>query len=162
MNQTATQANEPTAENTKFKKGARVHVDFVSDSSTEFSGKHIKGDAIVDRHEDGYVYGQLEQGTPFMCPEKFVQLTPQEHIKQIRAEFEAWLKEQKQYSILINQHGADLFNFDSIHGYEKLAVAVAFELWKKFHLCCETNKVLLKKLHIATTALANKGGEHHG
>lgn len=161
MNLTVTQENEPTAEKTQFKKGARVHVDFISDSRTEFSGKHIKGDAIVDRHEDGYIFGQLEQGTPFLCPEKFVQLTPQEHLKQIREEFEEWLKVQKQYSILINQHGADLFNFDSIDGYEKLAVAITFELWEKLYLCRETNKVLQKKLNIATTALANKGGDHH-
>lgn len=161
MNQTIAQAKEPTAaKTTQFKKGTRVHVDFISDSRTEFSGKHIKGDAVVDRHEDGYVYGQLEQGTPFMCPENFVQLTSLELIKQIRGEFETWLKQQKQYSVLINQYGVDVFTFDSIDGYQKLAVALAFELWKELRLCRAENKALLNKLNGLNTTL--KGGDHHG
>ena len=161
MNQTIAQAKEPTAaKTTQFNKGTRVHVDFISDSRTEFSGKHIKGDAIVDRHEGGYVYGQLEQGTPFMCPENFVQLTSLELIKQIRGEFETWLKQQKQYSVLINQYGVDVFTFDSIDGYQKLAVALAFELWKELRLCRAENKALLNKLNGLNTTL--KGGDHHG
>ncbi len=161
MNQTIAQAKEPTAaKTTQFNKGTRVHVDFISDSRTEFSGKHIKGDAVVDRHEDGYVYGQLEQGTPFMCPENFVQLTSLELIKQIRGEFETWLKQQKQYSVLINQYGVDVFTFDSIDGYQKLAVALAFELWKELRLCRAENKALLNKLNGLNTTL--KGGDHHG
>ena len=160
MNQTIAQAKEPTAaKTTQFNKGTRVHVDFISDSRTEFSGKHIKGDAVVDRHEDGYVYGQLEQGTPFMCPENFVQLTSLELIKQIRGEFETWLKQQKQYSVLINQYGVDVFTFDSIDGYQKLAVALAFELWKELRLCRAENKALLNKLNGLNTTL--KGGDHH-
>lgn len=161
MNQILAQTNEQSAaETTQFKKGTRVHVDFIGDSRTEFSGKHIKGDAFVDRHEDGYVFGQLEQGTPFMCPEQFVQLTSAEIIKQVRAEFETWLIKQKQYSVLINQHGADLFNYDSIDGYQKLAVALAFELWKELSLSRETNKVLLKKLNVSSATLTNGGTNH--
>lgn len=160
MNQTIAQAKEPTAaKTTQFNKGTRVHVDFISDSRTEFSGKHIKGDAVVDRHEDGYVYGQLEQGTPFMCPENFVQLTSLEFIKQIRGEFEIWLKQQKQYSVLINQYGVDVFTFDAIDDYQKLAVALAFELWKELRLCRAENKALLNKLNGLNTTL--KGGDHH-
>ena len=161
MNQTIAQAKEPTAaKTTQFKKGTRVHIDFISDSRTEFSGKHIKGDAIVDLHEDGYVYGQLEQGTPFICPENFVQLTSLELIKQIREEFETWLKQQKQYSVLINQYGVDVFTYDSIDGYQKLAVALAFELWKELRLSLAENKALLHKLNTLNTA--SKGGDHHG
>mgnify|MGYP000079513725 FL=1 len=160
MNQTIAQAKEPTAaKTTQFKKGTRVTVDFISDSRTEFSGKHIKGDAIVDLHEDGYVYGQLEQGTPFICPENFVQLTSLELIKQIREEFETWLKQQKQYSVLINQYGVDVFTYDSIDGYQKLAVALAFELWKELRLCRAENKALLNKLNTLNTA---SNGDHHG
>ena len=160
MNQTIAQAKEPTeAKTTQFKKGTRVHIDFISDSRTQFSGKHIKGDAIVDRHEDGYVYGQLEQGTPFMCPENFVQLTSLELIKQIREEFETWLKQQNQYSVLINQYGVDVFTYDSIDGYQKLAVALAFELWKELRLSRAENKALLHKLNMLNTA---SKGDHHG
>ncbi len=160
MNQTIAQAKEPTAaKTTQFKKGTRVTVDFISDSRTEFLGKHIRGDAIVDRHEDGYVYGQLEQGTPFMCPENFVQLTSAELVKQIREEFETWLKQQKQYSVLINQYGVDVFTYDSIDGYQKLAVALAFELWKELRLSLAENKALLHKLNTLNTA---SNGDHHG
>ncbi|KYQ82519.1 hypothetical protein AWW72_18100 [Acinetobacter sp. NRRL B-65365] len=144
MNQTLALTKEQVeAKTTQFKKGNRVHVDFVSDSRTEFSGIHIKGDAVVDRHEDGYVYGQLELGTPFMCPEKFVQLTSQEIIKQLREEFENWIKSQDFYSsILIYQHGPELFIYDSIDGYKNLVIRVAFELWKVLHSCREQLKTL--------------------
>ncbi|NNP70428.1 hypothetical protein [Acinetobacter sp. Ac_5812] len=144
MTQTATQQTEQNeAKTTLFKKGYRVHVDFVSDSRTEFSGTHIKGDAVVDRHENGYVFGQLEQGTPFMCPEQFVQLTSQEIFKQLRDEFEEWIKSQDFYSsILIYQHGPNLFIYDSIDGYKNLVVRVAFDLWKVLHKCREQLKTL--------------------
>ncbi len=52
--------------------GSRVHVEFVGESATEFSGKKIEGTGTVDRFDDGYVYGQLDNGQPFMCPEQFV------------------------------------------------------------------------------------------
>lgn len=160
------QETEQTETNSKqFTRGARVYVDFISDSRTEFSGKQIKGFARVDRHENGYVYGQLEQGTPFMCPEKYVELTPQEYIKQLRVEFEQWLRNQDQYSILIQQFGNDVFIYDAIDGYQKLAVSLAFELWKMLHLCREENKALLKKLSIPAnvtekTTLVKAGGNH--
>ncbi|MDF2417277.1 hypothetical protein GWP85_07060 [Acinetobacter beijerinckii] len=139
-----------------MKKGDLVIVDFISESRTIYSGKRFTGYGV----EDGYVFGQLEQGTPFMCPEQFVQLTSAEIIKQIRAEFEAWLIKQKQYSVLINQHGADLFNYDSIDGYQKLAVALAFELWKELSLSRETNKALLKKLNVSSATFTNGGTNH--
>lgn len=50
-----------------FKKGDRVHVDFVTESSTEFSGQLFKGDGVIDRAEDGYLFGRLDNGSTFMC-----------------------------------------------------------------------------------------------
>ena len=50
-----------------FKKGDRVYVYFISESRTEFSGKLFKGDGVIDRAEDGYVFGRLSDGRPFMC-----------------------------------------------------------------------------------------------
>ncbi len=94
-----------------------------------------------------------------MCPENFVQLTSAELVKQIREEFETWLKQQKQYSILINQYGVDVFTYDSIDGYQKLAVALAFELWKELRLSHAENKALLHKLNMLNTA---SKGDHHG
>ncbi len=52
-----------------IKKGDRVHVDFISDSRTEFSGNQFTGTGIIDRSEDGYILGRLDCGTTFMCNE---------------------------------------------------------------------------------------------
>ena len=47
--------------------GNSVKVDFVSESRTEFSGNRFTGHGVIDRLEDGYVFGRLDDGTPFMC-----------------------------------------------------------------------------------------------
>ena len=48
-------------------KGDRVKIDFVSESRTIYSGKRFTGYGVLDRVEDGRVYGRLDDGTPFMC-----------------------------------------------------------------------------------------------
>ena len=48
-------------------KGDRVKVDFVSESATIYSGKRFTGYGVLDRVEDGRVFGRLDDGTPFMC-----------------------------------------------------------------------------------------------
>lgn len=53
----------------KITVGSIVEVDFISESRTEFSGKHFKGIGRVDIYEDGRVYGRLFDGTPFLCGE---------------------------------------------------------------------------------------------
>ncbi len=50
-----------------MKKGDRVHVDFISESATDYSGKRFHGFGVLDRVEDGRVMGRLDDGTPFMC-----------------------------------------------------------------------------------------------
>ena len=50
-----------------IKKGDRVKVDFISESATIYSGKRFTGYGVVDRFEDGRVFGRLEDGQPFMC-----------------------------------------------------------------------------------------------
>ena len=50
-----------------FNKGDRVYVFFISESATEFSGHIFKGDGVIDRAEDDYLYGRLDDGRPFMC-----------------------------------------------------------------------------------------------
>lgn len=47
--------------------GAKVDVDFISESRTEFSGNHFKGRGVIDRIEDGRIFGRLNNGNPFMC-----------------------------------------------------------------------------------------------
>ena len=50
-----------------MKAGDRVKVDFVSESATIYSGKRFTGCGVLDRVEDGRVFGRLDDGTPFMC-----------------------------------------------------------------------------------------------
>lgn len=47
--------------------GSRVTVDFMSKSRTIYSGKRFTGSGVVDRLEDGRVFGRLDDGRPFMC-----------------------------------------------------------------------------------------------
>lgn len=58
--------------------GNSVKVDFVSESRTEFSGNCFTGHGVIDRHEDGYVFGRLDDGTPFMCSPSDVEVIPAE------------------------------------------------------------------------------------
>lgn len=57
-----------------LKKGSRVKVDFVSESRTIYSGKRFTGVGVVDRLEDGRVFGRLDDGRPFMCFEGDVEV----------------------------------------------------------------------------------------
>ena len=50
-----------------MKVGARVKVDFIGESATIYSGKRFTGYGVLDRVEDGRVFGRLDDGTPFMC-----------------------------------------------------------------------------------------------
>ena len=50
-----------------MKAGDRVKVDFISESRTIYSGKRFTGYGVLDRVEDGRVYGRLDDATPFMC-----------------------------------------------------------------------------------------------
>ena len=64
-----------------MKKNDRVKVDFVSESRTEFSGNHFTGEGVVDRVEDGRVFGRLDDGTPFMCAISDVVIVQQQVIE---------------------------------------------------------------------------------
>lgn len=57
----------------EFNKGDRVYVDFTSESATEFSGGQFSGYGVLDRVEDGRVYGRRDDGLPFTCFEDDVQ-----------------------------------------------------------------------------------------
>lgn len=50
-----------------LKKNDRVHVNFISESSTAFSGNNFSGFGRLDLVEDGRVFGRLDDGTPFVC-----------------------------------------------------------------------------------------------
>ena len=57
-----------------FNKGDRVYVKFAIDkfeiidgNSYRVNGGFFEGDGVIDRAEDDYLYGRLDDGRPFMC-----------------------------------------------------------------------------------------------
>ena len=106
----------------------RVKVDFVSESRTEFSGKRFTGEGVVDRIEDGRVFGRLDNGAPFMCDGSDVVVIEQQDE---RKEFESFFVKQPFYLQLKYIHGDRLFDFDPGIGYRDLTVQVGYVCWCK-------------------------------
>ncbi|WP_228277820.1 hypothetical protein [Acinetobacter haemolyticus] len=52
---------------TNLKKGDRVKVDFINNPETIHAGIQFTGYGVLDRVEDGRVFGRLEDGQTFMC-----------------------------------------------------------------------------------------------
>lgn len=50
-----------------LKKGDRVKVDFTNNPETIHAGIRFTGYGVVDRVEDGRVFGRLDDGQPLMC-----------------------------------------------------------------------------------------------
>lgn len=50
-----------------MKIGDRVRVDFTHQLEKNLPEIHFHGDGILDRVEDGRVYGRLDDGCPFTC-----------------------------------------------------------------------------------------------
>ena len=58
-----------------FKQDDHVIVDFISEAKVDTDGTHVYGHGVLDRAEDGYVFGRLiDTGLPFGCPERYVQM----------------------------------------------------------------------------------------
>ncbi len=55
-----------------IKKGDKVEVDFTNNPETIHSSIRFSGYGVVDRFEDGRVFGRLDDGQPFMCFESDV------------------------------------------------------------------------------------------
>lgn len=111
-----------------FKTGDRVHVDFFSESATAFSNNRFKGDGLVDRCEDGYVFGRLDDGQCFGCPLGDAQII---EAKDDRTAFEEFFKSQTFYLKLRYSLGDRMFDFDAGIGYRNLTVQVAYVCWCK-------------------------------
>jgi len=111
-----------------MRAGNRVHVDFISESRTEFSGNHFTGEGVVDRIEDGRVFGRLDGGTPFMCDVSDVTIIEQQDE---RKEFEIFFMNQPFYLQLKFIHGERLFDFDEGIGYRNLTVQIGYVCWCK-------------------------------
>lgn len=106
----------------------RVKVDFVSESSTEFSGKRFTGEGVVDRVEDGRVFGRLDGGAPFVCDVSDAAVIEQQDK---RKEYEAFFMEQPFYLQLKYIRGDRLFDFDQGIGYRDLTVQIGYMCWCK-------------------------------
>lgn len=50
-----------------IKKGDKVKVDFTNNPETIHSSIRFSGYGVVDRFEDGRVFGRLDDGQPFIC-----------------------------------------------------------------------------------------------
>ncbi len=111
-----------------IKVGNRVHVDFISESATKFSNNHFTGDGVIDRIEDGRVFGRLDDGTPFMCDLSDAIVIEQQDK---RKEYEAFFMKQPFYLQLKYIHGDRLFDFDQGIGYRNLTVQVGYVCWGK-------------------------------
>lgn len=111
-----------------IKVGNRVKVDFVSESATKFSNNHFTGDGVIDRIEDGRVFGRLDDGTPFMCDLSDAIVIEQQDK---RKEYEAFFMKQPFYLQLKYIHGDRLFDFDQGIGYRNLTVQVGYVCWGK-------------------------------
>lgn len=110
------------------KVGDQVKVDFVSESRTEFSGNRFTGEGVVDRVEDGRVFGRLDNGMPFMCGVDDVQvITGQSDIHDV---FQKWFMEQEFYKNLRYQEGNRLFLRDG-DVYRYLPVHMTFVTWSE-------------------------------
>ncbi len=106
----------------------RVKVNFISESSTDFSGKQFTGEGIIDRIEDGRVFGRLDTGIPFMCAVADVTIIEQQDK---RKEFETFFAAQSFYLQLRFIYGERLFDFDIGVGYRNLTVQVGYVCWCK-------------------------------
>lgn len=111
----------------KIEKGNRVKVEFTSESATQFSGDEIKGFGVVDRCEDGYVFGRLECGKPFMCSENDCELVIDSSLN-----FEHWFLNQDFYTNMRFIHGDNLFSKDG-DVYRVLPVQMAYVVFSEKH-----------------------------
>ena len=108
--------------------GNRVHVDFISESRTEFSNNHFIGDGILDRVEDGYVFGRTDDGRPFACPVEYAHVI---ETTDDQKAFEVFFMNQPFYLQLKFIHGERLFDFDEGIGYRNLTVQIGYVCWCK-------------------------------
>ena len=129
--------------------GSYVHVDFISESCTQFSGVNFKGNGAIDRIEDGYVFGRLDDGQPFCCMAEFVKpLQDQTKPNSQDGAFVAWLKTTPEYKTLIFIHGERLF-LRRHNGFDVLAVQLAYKAWQQSKVNIESlqneNDILLSQ-----------------
>lgn len=114
-----------------IKKGDKVKVDFTNNPETIHSSIRFSGYGVVDRFEDGRVFGRLDDGQPFMCFEGDVEVRQHkynwslipEHVKYMATDEDGmacgWLAEPQ---IMGNawrhqSHLSAFFNINSRNNY---------------------------------------------
>lgn len=103
----------------------------MSDIVYEISGIHFAGKGVIDRVEDGCIFGHLDDGLIFMFD--ISNMTSLEQHDERKA-FEAFFKAQSFYSQQRYMHGDRIFDFDVGVGYRNLTVQIAYVCW------CEGDK----------------------
>lgn len=106
-------------------------MDFISESRTQFSGQVFKGNGVIDRLEDGYAIGRLDDGRTFCC--KTDCLAPLPSPKNLQDEhhcFKEWLKTTPEYRNLIFKHGERLF-IRRNDEFDVLTVRLAHKAWQQ-------------------------------
>lgn len=109
-----------------FKKYQRVSIHF----TPEGEKKIVIRFGQIDRHEDGFCYGRLDNGGTFCCPEIYVfpEGDPSSEY-QIEA-FKEWVKSSSEYHVLLSNYGSNLFNRD-MGEFCCLPIRLAYRLWEK-------------------------------
>lgn len=125
----------------EFKVGNRVYVDFLSANKTEFSGNKIEGEGVIDRVEGGYIFGRLDCGQTFMCPEADVVVINDD----AENEFKKWIKASQEYQTLVFRHGERLFICRDGQ-YDILSIRLARRLWAMIEGHQFTFNVMAKSL----------------
>jgi|GEM_PF-1185999 len=110
-----------------IKKGDKVEVDFTNNPETIHSSIRFSGYGVVDRFEDGRVFGRLDDGQTFMCFEGDVALIECDGEEALRENFEKLIASSPSYLKLVFQHGERLFIFEDGQ-YKIAAVQLAWEL----------------------------------
>ncbi|WP_228266268.1 hypothetical protein [Acinetobacter haemolyticus] len=109
-----------------IEKGDRVHVDFTHQLEKNSPEIHFHGHGILDRVEDGRVYGRLDDGRPFTCMIDDVGVLPKKtnYCTQVRLRYNPMINREtleqyqntlknfndstrKSYEEFIQLHGSD-------------------------------------------------------
>lgn len=111
----------------ELKNGIRVSVHFSEDGADNAVVRF----GVLDRYEDRYCYGRLENGGTFCCHEVYV-FTEGETIDSNLDQFKAWVTTTDEYTVLLSNYGSNLFNHD-MGVFRCLPIRLAYKLWTELN-----------------------------
>lgn len=97
----------------------------------ENEGEVFNGHAVVDRVEDGRIYGRMKDGRTFMC--EFSDVEPVSEVNHLHGEYQQWVCKQGFYEDLFKLYGRFIFNRDG-DSYRNLHVRIGFTAFVKDHI----------------------------